>query len=389
MLSRIVPSLHRLRRTSRGAATVGVLVAGFAAAPAPALATPAGCEHEQYTASGAVDPAGLCVSYGFGRLGDAPFRNVVANAEGIGMPVDYFVRSDIAERIAAGVERPRVAYLLLFGGAFICGNRTGLRVQARELASRGYIALTPEYPLAGVLSAYGNYAPNPGYSQESLAVKDANGCDGFDDWVKQPAWRTGYLPRLKAVGFEPVLQQSQLVLQSLVRHLKTDPSLGVEPKRIFAVGSSAGGSVALRLAFGGNRDQLPDGSDPGDSTIAGALSISGPSCFPGSTRYTTTLLKGQIRPIEMAPCRLDADPSDPPTVTIQEPRGNKDDVFVPGAFMRSGCTAINAAAPGKCIYEDRTIARGGYIKDGDHAVVAWPDWIRLFDSLAAQGVGQP
>lgn len=396
MIGLMSPQLLRsVRRITRRAVLAPLLLtASVGVTAAPAAAEPAGCVHEQRTASGAVDPSGLCVSYGYGRLpgagDDAPFQNVVANAQGkVGMPVDYFVRSDIAQGIAAGTERPRGTYLLLFGGAFVCGNRFALREQARELARRGYIAMTPEYPLSASLLAYGNYQPNPGYSPESLAVKDGNSCNGFDDWIKTPAWKNVFLTRLKVFGFEPVLQESQLVLQTLIRRLKTDPSLGVDPKRIFAVGSSAGGSVALRLAFGGNRDQLADGTDPGDSTIAGALSVSGPACFPTSQRYTGRIIKSQIRPKDMAPCRLDADPSDPPTVTIMEPRGGKEDPLVYSSFMLSGCTAINAAAPGKCIYEDRPPSRGGYIADGEHAAISWTNWLRLFDELAAQGVGQP
>ncbi|MDQ8042970.1 MAG: hypothetical protein AAGC46_01840 [Solirubrobacteraceae bacterium] len=382
---------RRVRPTGRLIAAIVallVLAATLSASPASPSGNggpPAGCENEQ--------GSGLCVSLGYGArpvgwTGPAT-KNVVAYAEGIApMPFDLYVRSDLAAQIAAGTAKPRAAVLLLAGGAFICGSRSDLSPHARELANRGYIVVAPEYPLAGVLSTYGDYKPNPRYSQASRTAPNVNSCDGFDDWVKTPAWKA-YLSRLQARGLEPVLQQDQWVLQALIRTLKTDARFGIDPKRIFAIGTSAGGSVALRLAFGGNQDQLPSGRDPGDSTIAGALSVSGPACFAGSTAITDPMLAGQTRPSLMPACRANVDAADPPVMMLQEPRGGTDDPFVPDALMVGGCDAINASG-GRCVYDDRDPASGGFIADGVHSFLEWPSWMRLFDQLAGPGyMGQP
>lgn len=393
------PSLGRPlgRRVSRRGPAARLLVAVAAliataltlsaspALPAAAGGLPAGCENEQ--------GSGLCVSLGYGArpvgwTGPAT-KNVVAYAEGTApMPFDFFVRSDIAAQIAAGTAKPRAAVILLAGGAFICGSRADLSPHARELANRGYVVIAPEYPLAGVLAAYGYYKPNPRYSQSSRTTPGSNSCDGFDDRTTTAAWKA-YLARLQARGLEPVLQQDQWVLQALIRRLKTDPSFGVDPARIFALGTSAGGAVALRLAASGNQDALPSGKDPGDSTIAGALSVSGPACFSGSTQITDLMLGGQTKPSLMPACKANADPADPPVVMIQEPRGGTDDGVVPDALMLGGCTAINAAGS-RCVYDDRAPADGGYLADGIHSFIEWPAWQRLFDQLAGPGyIGAP
>jgi dienelactone hydrolase len=356
-----------------------------AATPASAGALPSGCENEQ--------GSGLCVSLGFGvrpaGWTGPSTKNVVAYAEGTTpMPFDYYVRSDIAAQIAAGTAKPRAAIILLAGGAFVCGSRADLSPHARELADRGYIVVAPEYPLAGALSAYGYYKPNPGYSQASRTTPNANSCDGFSDWVQTAAWKA-FLGKLRQKGLEPVLQQDQWVLQALIRTLKTDPSYGVDPKRIFAIGTSAGGSVALRLASSGNQDNLPSGKDPGDSTIAGALSVSGPACFAGSTQDTDPMLGGQITPSQMPACKSNLDPADPPVMMLQEPRGGVDDWFVPDSLMMGGCSAIQAAGD-TCLYDDATIADGGFLAHGAHSFIAWPDWMRLFDDLEGPNyIGQP
>lgn len=378
---------------------IGLTVLALAASPA-AAALPADCTHEQRTTSGAVDPAGLCVSYGYGirpagTSGPAT-RNVVAYAEGkIAMPFDYYVRSDVASGIAAGTERPRGAYVLLYGGAFICGSRADLASQARELARRGYVAVVPEYPLSGVLSAYGYYHPNAPYSQAQQTQRGSNPCGNSAAWTQTAAWTQSFIPRLKARGLEPALQQGQWVLQELLRRLKGDRAYGVDRSRIFAIGSSAGGAEAIRLATGGNQDSLPSGRDPGDSTIAGAVSISGPACYPESVRVQSPMLLGAVKPSEVAPCRVLLDAADPPFVMIQEPRGGADDPVVPTELMAEGCRALNYAgyAAGfgrRCIYEDRRPADGGYIADGQHAELSWSAWLQLFDVLGQSGnFGQP
>lgn len=373
---------------------LGVLLA-TATADASAAGLPAGCTPEAKLSSGAPDPASLCVSYGYGTrptgtTGPAT-RNVVAYAEGrIAMPFDYYVRTDLAEQIAAGTARPRGTYLLLFGGAFICGSRVDLASQARELARRGYVVVAPEYPLSESLSAYGYYNPNAPYSQAQVTQRGANPCADFATWTTSSAFAQQFLAPLRARGLEPVLQQGQWVLQALIRVLKRDPSYGVDPKRIFAIGSSAGGAEAIRLAFGGNQDALPSGADPGDSTIAGAVSISGPACFPGSRLITTPMLLGAVKPSDVPACRSLLDAADPQVVMIQEPIGGKDDPVVPTVLMANGCLALNNAGFGrKCIYEGRPPGHGGYIADGDHAAPTWGSWLELFNALAAGGVGQP
>lgn len=375
----------RRLRTALVAMLLAAPLATAAAPSASAAGLPSGCENEQ--------GSGLCVSLGFGArpagwTGPSS-KNVVAYAQGsTPMPFDLYVRSDIAAQIAAGTAKPRAAVILLAGGAFVCGSRSDLSPHARELANRGYIVIAPEYPLAGTLFQYGYYKPNPGYSQTSRTTPNANSCDGFGDWTKTDAWAK-YLTTLKFNGLEPVLRESQWVVQALIRTLKTDPSYGVDPKRIFAVGTSAGGSVALRLAFSGNDDKLPSGKDPGDSTIAGALSVSGPTCFPGSTRISDPMLGNQILPSQMPACRFNADPADPPVMMLQEPRGGTDDWFVPDSLMVGGCDAAKAAGA-NCVYDDRSPADGGFLADGVHSFIEWPNWMRLFDQLAGPGyIGQP
>lgn len=369
-------------------------------AAAPAAATPAGCVHEKRTATGAIDPAGICVSYGYslrpaGHSGPI-IRNIVASSEsGEPMPFDYYVRSDIAQRIAVRKERPRGVYILIYGGAFICGSRADFASQARELARRGYIVVTPEYPLTNALSDYGNYHPNAPYQQGQKTQNGSNPCTNSAAWTQTAAWRDLFVGGLKRVGLEPALQEGQWVVQALIRTLKRDRTLGTDARRIFAIGSSAGGAVAIRLATGGNQDRLSDGSDPGDSTIKGAVSISGPACFPESTKITTPMLMGTIRPSELPACRVDVDKADPPFVMIQEPRGGANDPVTPSELLYEGCRSINntgyAAGYGRrCIYEDRLQKDGGYIADGKHGDLGWSAWLRLFDVLGESGnFGQP
>jgi len=356
-------------------------------------ATPAPCTPE-HTTAGAIDPNGICVSYGYGTRpagwsGPAT-QNVLAYAQGTtAMPFDYYARNDVAAAITAGGAPKRAAYLLLHGGGFVCGSRQDLASQARELARRGYIATVPEYPLSGQLSAYGNYNPNAPYSPASVTQKGANPCD-FAGWMSTAPWQQVFLPKLKAHGMEPFLQQGRWVLQTLVRTLKTNPAYGVEPTRIWALGESAGGAEAISLALGGNNDRLPSGADPGDSKIAGAISISGPICFPGMTQVTDPMLLGAVSPSQMPACNWNLDGSDARFVSIQEPPGGADDPVVPDAMVLAGCKAVNAAGYGrKCILENRPISQGGYLPDGGHANLSWTSYLRLFDTLTAQTVGQP
>lgn len=382
---------------------LGSLLIALATAGAPAASAasrPANCTHETRTATGAVNPAGLCVSYGYGirpaGSNGPETKNISAYAQGTTpMPFDYYVRSDVAEQIAAGTARPRGAYVLLYGGAFICGSRADLATQARELARRGYVVVAPEYPLSQSLNAYGYFNPNAPYRQAQITQRRSNPCDAADQWLRGPDFQRTFLRGLHARGLEPALQQGQWVLQTLIRRLKSDASLGVDGRRIFAIGSSAGGSLAIRLALGGNQDQMPSGPDPGDSTIAGALSISGSACFPESAQITTPMLLGVVRPSEVPPCHTLLDRDDPPFVMLQEPRGGADDPVVPTELMERGCRSINTAgyAAGfgrRCIYEDRRPQDGGYIADGEHAALGWSSWLRLFDVLGEAGnFGQP
>lgn len=390
-----------LRRRAAGLSTVLLLTAGLSGLlPAAAAARPANCTHESRTPSGAVDPTGLCVSYGYGilpagRTGPAT-RNVVARAEGrVPMPFDVYVRSDLAEGIAAGTERPRGTYVFLFGGAFVCGSRADMASPAREAARRGYVVVVPEYPLAGALNAYGYYNPNAPYSQAQVTQRGNNTCANSAAWMTSAGWNQTFIPRLKSRGLEPALQQGQWVVQTLLRTLKSDRSYGVDPKRIFVIGSSAGGALAIRLATGGNQDTMPSGRDPGDSTVAGALSISGPACYPESVKLTTPMLSGTISPSQVPACRVLVDRADPPFIMLQEPRGGTDDPITPSELMLQGCNSINAIgrAQGfgrRCIYEDRPPSSGGYIADGKHADLGWSAWLRLFDVLGAPtNFGQP
>lgn len=387
-------------RALHAALTVALAGLGLlAAGPASAAPLPADCVHEKRTALGAVDGSGLCVSLGYGikPAGSAasapPTRNLIGHAQnGEALPADLYVRSDFAQQIARGTARPRATYLLFYGGGFFCGSRADVASQAREIASRGYVVIAAEYPLVGTMPAYGNYEPNPGYDQGQITTKGVNSCANFTSQiVKTPAWQQGFVPRLKSIGLEPVLTEAQRHGQTLVRTLrKYSKSYGINPKRIFGMGWSAGGSVALRLAFGGDDDAyLNGGVDPGDSSIAGAISISGPACFPGTTLVTTPMFEGQIRPSEVPSCRFQASAKDPVVLLVQEPRGGKDDPTTPSQLLLDGCAAINAAARGKCIYEDRAPTAGGYIADGDHGFLTWPDFRRLLDALAKQGVGAP
>ena len=394
--ARHLPSVRAIR-TAFALTLGGLALAG--AAPAAAAPLPADCTHEKRTATGAVDPSGLCVSVGYGikpagSPASAPAsRNLIGVAQnGEALPADLYVRSDVAMQVAKGTARPRATYLLFYGGGFFCGSRADVVNQAREIAYRGYVVVAAEYPLAATMSAYGNYRPNAGYNQGQVTTKGANSCSPFaSNWIHTPAWQQGFVPRIKAVGLEPALTEAQRHGQSLVRTLRTYAKYyGVNPKRIFAMGWSAGGSVALRLALGGDDDAyLNGGKDPGDSTIAGAVSISGPACFAGSTKITTPMFEGQLRPSEVPSCRFQATAADPLVLMVQEPRGGADDPTTPSQLLSDGCAAINAAVRGKCVYEDRAPAAGGYIADGQHAAVSWPDFRRLLDTLAKQGVGAP
>lgn len=394
-----VRSVTALLRKASAVTVLGTALLTADASPVAAAPLPAGCVHEQRTSTGAVNPNGLCVSLGYGiRPAAAPasapaIHNVIGYAQnGEALPADYYVRSDVAQQIAAGTARARATYLLFYGGGFFCGSRADVSSQAREIASRGYVVVAAEYPLVGSMPAYGNFRPNPGHNQGQITTKGANSCSAFQSQiVTSSAWLQGFLPRVRTVGLEPVLTEAQRHGQSLVRTLRRyGKSYGVNPKRIFAMGWSAGGSVALRLALGGDDDVYLNGNvDPGDSTIAGAVSIGGPACFPGSTAITTPMFQGQIRPSEVPACRFQASARDPLVLMVQEPRGGLDDPTTPSRLLLDGCTAINARVRGRCIYEDRAPADGGYIADGQHAFLTWPDFRRLLDALAKQGVGAP
>lgn len=394
-----MPGMSAPRSAARLAITLlaSAVSALSAAAPASAGALPAECVHEQRTATGAVVPSGLCVSLGYGyrpaSMPTAPAtRNVFEHARNREpLPADLYVRSDVAEQIAAGSAKPRATYVLFAGGAFMCGSRADVATQAREIARRGYVAIAAEYPLMATIPEYANYRPVPDYRQGQITTVGANSCDAFDTWTTTPLWQRTVLPRFKAKGLEPALAEAQRTSQSLVRTVRKGAAdLGVDPKRIFAIGWSAGGSVALRLALAGDDDAyLHRGIDPGDSSIAGAVSISGPACYPGSKKVTAPMLAGQLRPSDSPACRFSASPGDPTVVMIQEPRGGANDRYIPSELMLGGCNAINAVARGRCIYEDRAPSKGGYVADGNHAYLASVDFRRLLDVLASGGVGAP
>jgi hypothetical protein len=394
-------STRSLILRSRRAATLAAIVlpvtlcAGLVGVvTAATAATPTVCTQEK-TSTGAIDPNGICVSYGYGvkpagTTGPAT-RNVLAYAQGTtAMPFDYYARNDVAAADAAGTGRPRAVYMLIHGGGFICGSRQDLASQARELAKRGYIVVVPEYPLSGQLATYGYYNPNAPYTPASVTQKGANPCTSFASWLSTSPWQQNFLPKLKSHGMDPFLQQGRWVLQTLVRALKTNSAYGADPARIWALGESAGGAEAISLALGGNNDRLPSGADPGDSKIAGAISISGPICYPGMTKDTDTMLLGAVSPSQMPACNWNLDGGDARFISIQEPPGGADDPVVPDSMVINGCNAVNAAGYGrKCILEDRPISQGGFLPDGGHADIGWTDYLRLFDVLASQTVGQP
>ena len=105
-------------------------------------------------------------------------------------------RLDLCKESAAAKETPRPGVLLIHGGGFMGGDKSSLDHLCRELASKGFVAATVGYRLAGD-------APWPAQLKDAqLAVR----------WLKDNA-----------------------------------NSIGLDPQRICAVGFSAGGTLAIFL----------------------------------------------------------------------------------------------------------------------------------------------
>jgi dipeptidyl aminopeptidase/acylaminoacyl peptidase len=129
-------------------------------------------------------------------------------------------------------ERPRPAIVLVHGGGFTFGQRSYMKPHAQLFARRGYLSATISYRLA----------------------------DGGE---------------LGRVGYGAAIRAAQHDAQAAVRWLRRRAKrLGVDPKRIYIAGHSAGAITALETAVSGD--------DPGDSgnrgyssRVDGAIAIAG------------------------------------------------------------------------------------------------------------------
>jgi acetyl esterase len=181
---------HTLRRALRPTAAIAALAGTTLLLPAALPATPA------------VDPASAAASAGTERVTarfalDGPRGIAVARNRGFGPPGPTL---DIYRRVGDSVPRPAV--LVVHGGGWSGGGKGRAAPVARALARAGIVAVNLGYTLA---------AP------------------GFAGYPRQPA-----------------------ELRAAVRWIRRNASrLGVDPRRIGAFGSSAGGHLAALLATRG------------------------------------------------------------------------------------------------------------------------------------------
>jgi acetyl esterase/lipase len=128
--------------------------------------------------------------------------------------------------------RPRPAIIWVHGGGFTFGSRTYMTPYARAFAERGYVSATITYRLAD---------------------------DG----------------ELAQVGYPRAIGAAQHDAQAAVRWLRRDARrLGVDPRRIYIGGHSAGAVTALEVGISSG-DPGTSGNPGFSSRVDGAISIAG------------------------------------------------------------------------------------------------------------------
>lgn len=129
-------------------------------------------------------------------------------------------------------ERPRPAIVFVHGGGFTFGQRSYMKPHAQLFARRGYVSATVSYRLA----------------------------DGGE---------------LGQVGYGAAIRAAQHDAQAAVRWLRRRAKrLGVDPKRIYIAGHSAGAITALETAV--SSDDPGRSGNPGySSRVDGAIAIAG------------------------------------------------------------------------------------------------------------------
>lgn len=151
-------------------------------------------------------------------------RVVYAKPDGAELPATLFLPDGEA-------TAPRPAIVLIHGGAWLTGSRIQMRWYGRAFASRGYVALAISYR---TMPAYAFPAP----------VEDAKAAVR---WL-----------RLNAAEYN------------------------VDPDKIAAMGTSAGGHLALMLAVTDAKDGLDGTENSGvSSKVEAAVSLYGPSDLRG------------------------------------------------------------------------------------------------------------
>ena len=140
------------------------------------------------------------------------------------------LRLDLYRPPARSKARPAIIWV--HGGGFTFGDRRYVTPHAQAFAARGYVSATITYRLAGG-------------------------------------------GKLQQVGYPAAIRAAQHDAQAAVRWMRRHARrLGVDPKRIYIAGHSAGAVTAMEVAVSGND---PGGSgNPGySSRVDGAIGIAG------------------------------------------------------------------------------------------------------------------
>ena len=128
--------------------------------------------------------------------------------------------------------KPRPAIIWVHGGAFTFGDRRFMTPHAQAFARRGYVSATITYRLAGG-------------------------------------------GKLREVGYPAAIRAAQHDAQAAVRWFRRHARrLGVDPKRIYVAGHSAGAVTAMEVAVSGD-DPGRSGNPGYSSRVDGAIGIAG------------------------------------------------------------------------------------------------------------------